>query len=704
MNTDVDPDFLREDVRYLSGVGKKRAEVLGSAAGVRTVRDLLRYYPRRYLDRQTVTPMRRLREDGEAVTVVGEVQRVGVIDGKSTKRLEVRLTDESGGRMKGVWFRGVYGLKKVFSKGDRVAFHGTPSKYGSTFSMSHPEFDKLDDGSEKLSTERIVALYPGGEALKNVGLTSRAFRRIIYRLFAEHGLKLGELFPEWLVEEHDLMEGRVALRAIHFPESQGELARARRRLKFEELFFIQLLLARSRQTLQEAPGHRFGKPGGTVSRFLGEVLPFELTGAQERALRDIVDDTQSGRQMNRLLQGDVGSGKTVVAVAAMLHALDNGFQSAFMAPTEILAEQHFANLQDYLEPLDVEVRLLVGSQNKTEREEALEALGSGNAAVAVGTHAVIQEEVAFDQLGLAVVDEQHRFGVAQRAEMFSKGQQPHMLLMTATPIPRSLAMTLYGDLDVSKMDEMPAGRKPVKTAQRSEKRRGEVYAFVRDRLEQGEQAFVVYPLVEESEKMDLKDAVNGYEKLKKAFAPFEVGLVHGQMPASEKEETMQRFKDGNVQLLVSTTVIEVGVDVPQATVMLVEHAERFGLSQLHQLRGRVGRSDRQSWCILMAAYQRSAEAKERLKAMVETNDGFEISERDLQIRGAGDFFGTRQSGMPDLKIADITEDEAILEEARAGAFSLIERDAELAAEEHARLRDHFERYWAKRKLGFARVG
>ena len=697
-------DFLREDVRYLSGVGKKRAEVLASAAGVRTVRDLLRYYPRRYLDRQTVTPIRRLTEDGEAVTVVGEVQATGIIDGRKSKRLEVRLKDGSGPSMTCVWFRGIWGLKKVFSKGDRVAFHGKPSKYGSTFSMSHPDFDKLEGDSAALDTNRIVALYSGGEALDNVGLTSRAFRRIIYRLFAEHGLKLSELFPDWLTSEHDLMEGRVALRAIHFPEDHDELARARRRLKFEELFFIQLLLARSRQTLREAPGHRFGKPGGTVSQFLGEVLPFELTGAQEQALRDVVDDTQSGHQMNRLLQGDVGSGKTVVAVAAMLHALDNGFQSAFMAPTEILAEQHFANLQNYLAPLDVEPRLLVGSQNKTEREAALEALAEGDAAVAVGTHAVIQDEVAFDQLGLAVVDEQHRFGVAQRAEMFSKGERPHMLLMTATPIPRSLAMTLYGDLDVSKMDEMPAGRKPVKTAQRSEKRRGEVYAFVRDRLEAGEQAFVVYPLVEESEKMDLKDAINGYEKLKESFTPFEVGLVHGQMPASEKEETMQRFKDGDVQLLVSTTVIEVGVDVPEATVMLIEHAERFGLSQLHQLRGRVGRSDRQSWCILMAAYKRSAEAKERLRAMVETNDGFEISERDLQIRGAGDFFGTRQSGMPDLKIADITEDEDLLEEARAGAFSLIERDAGLEAEEHARLRDHFERYWAKRKLGFARVG
>jgi ATP-dependent DNA helicase RecG len=699
-----DPDFLREEIRTLKGVGEKRADVLHSAAGVRTVRDLLRYYPRRYLDRQTVTPIRRLVENGEAVTVVGEVRAVGVVKGRKAKRLEVRVIDGSGGRMKCVWFRGIWGIKNAFEKGDRVAFHGKPSKYGSTFSMSHPEFDVLDEDSDALSTGRIVALYPGGEALTKAGLTSRAFRRILFRLFKEHGLELRELFPQWLIEKHDLMEGRVALRAIHFPKSQDELARARRRLKFEELFFIQLLLARSRRALREVPGLEFGKPGGKVSQFIGEVLPFEMTRAQKRSLRDIVDDTQSGHQMNRLLQGDVGSGKTVVAVAAMLHALDNGFQSAFMAPTEILAEQHFSNLKKYLEPLGVETRLLVGSQGKTEREASLEALAGGDAAVAVGTHAIIQESVAFDRLGLAVVDEQHRFGVAQRAQMFEKGEKPHMLLMTATPIPRSLAMTLYGDLDVSKMDEMPAGRKPVKTAQRSEKRRGEVYAFLKDRLEAGERAFVVYPLVEESEKMDLKDAVNGYENLKEAFKPFEVGLVHGQLSASEKEEAMWRFKAGDVQLLVATTVIEVGVDVAEATVMLIEHAERFGLSQLHQLRGRVGRSDRQSWCILMAAYKRSAEAKERLKAMVSTNDGFEISERDLQIRGAGDFFGTRQSGLPDLKIADITEDEAILEEARTGAFALIERDAGLGAEEHQALRDHFERYWAKRRIGYARVG
>jgi ATP-dependent DNA helicase RecG len=500
------------------------------------------------------------------------------------------------------------------------------------------------------------------------------------------------------------MEGRVALRAIHFPKSIDERRRATERLKFEELFFIQLMLAQMRNEREKIAGPEFAEPGAYTKEFVREVLPFELTGAQKRALNDVFADTSTGYQMNRLVQGDVGSGKTVVAVAAMMHAFDSGYQSAFMAPTEILAEQHYANLRKYLQPLDLEPRLLIGSQTKSEREEALRALRTGASPVAVGTHAIIQDEVEFENLGLAIVDEQHRFGVAQRATMFEKGEQPHMLLMTATPIPRSLAMTLYGDLDVSKMDEMPAGRKPVNTVLRSEKRRGEVYAFLDRKLEDGQQVYVVYPLVEESEKMDLKDAESGYETLQETFSDYTVGLVHGQMKSDAKDATMRRFKEGEIDLLVSTTVIEVGVDVPNATVMVIEHAERFGLSQLHQLRGRVGRSDQQSHCVLMAGYKRSAEAKERLEAMVKTNDGFEISERDLQIRGAGDFFGTRQSGLPDLKIADITEDEDILEEARDAAMDLVNRDPHLRADEHAALRTHYQRYYDNRSLDFARVG
>jgi ATP-dependent DNA helicase RecG len=625
------------------------------------------------------------------------------VPGKSQKRFELILEGEQGGRMKCTWFQGLWWVRKAFETGDQVAFHGKVEKYGRWFSMTHPDFDRLEDDAI-LDTGRIVPLYPGGEAMENVGLTSRSIRRIVYNLFKEHGLKLEETLPERMVERFDLMEGRVALRAIHFPKSQAERAQAERRLKFEELFFIQLMLAQMRRQQQEIAGPEFDDPGDYTTDFVREVLPFELTGAQKRALSDVIDDTQTGVQMNRLVQGDVGSGKTVVAVAAMLHAYDSGYQSAFMAPTELLAEQHYQNLTEYLRPLDLEPHLLVGGQTKSERTAILEDLKAGRVPVAIGTHALIQEEVEFEDLGLAVVDEQHRFGVAQRAEIFEKGTQPHMLLMTATPIPRSLAMTLYGDLDVSKIDEMPPGRKPVETRLRAEKRRGEVYAFLRDRLEQGQQAYVVYPLVEESEKMDLKDAESGHADLQEQFPDYNVGLVHGQMTSDQKDTAMAQFKEGVIDILVSTTVIEVGVDVPNATVMLIEHAERFGLSQLHQLRGRVGRSDQQSYCILMAGYKRSQEAKQRLEAMVSTNDGFEISETDLRIRGAGDFFGTRQSGMPDLKIADITQDTEILEEAREAAFDLVAQDPHLRADAHERLRRRYEDSYAEEGLGFARVG
>ena len=697
-------EFLEQDVRYVKGVGEKRADVWADAHDVRTVRDLLHFYPRRYLDRTTVTPVGRLQEGPDPVTVVGTVQSTRVVPGKNQKRFELILEGEQGGRMKGTWFHGLGWVTNVFDEGDRVAFHGKVEKYGRWFSMTHPDFDRLNDDGAILDTGRIVPLYPGGEAMSNVGLTSRSVRHVLYNLFKEHGLKLTETMPEWIVDDYDLMEGRVALRAIHFPKSQAELKRAKRRLKFEELFFIQLMLAQMRQEQEEVAGPAFDDPGAHTEEFVREVLPFELTGAQERTLSDIIADTQTGTQMNRLLQGDVGSGKTVVAVAAMMHAYDSGYQSAFMAPTELLAEQHYQNLIKYLRPMGLLPHLLVGGQRKSEREAILKDLEEGRVPVAIGTHALIQDEVTFDNLGLAVVDEQHRFGVAQRAEMFEKGTQPHMLLMTATPIPRSLAMTLYGDLDVSKIDEMPPGRKPVETRLRAEKRRGEVYAFLRDRLKQGEQAYVVYPLVEESEKMDLKDAESGAEDLQEQFPDFTVGLAHGQLPSDQTEATMERFKEGDIDILVATTVIEVGVDVPNATVMMIEHAERFGLSQLHQLRGRVGRSEQQSYCILMASYERSQEAKQRLQAMVRTNDGFEISETDLQIRGAGDFFGTRQSGMPDLKIADITEDTEILEDAREAAFALVEKDPHLRADAHERLRRRYEDSYAEHGLGFARVG
>ena len=696
-------DVFNESLQFLKGIGPKKAEVL-EKAGLKTYRDLLHYFPRRYLDRSSVTPIAMLTLQSGAVTVVGTVVSSGQIPSRGRPRYEVVIQDESGGKLKGVWFHRTGWIARLFSKGDRVAFHGKPQQYGRQFSITHPDFDKLDEESASLDTGRIIALYPGGQALQKVGLTSRTFRKAIYGLFKTDGLRIPEILPAWLCEKYGLMEGRVALRAAHFPKNNSELAIGRERLKFEELFFIQLMLGMTRQVKQEVAGPVFDKQGGYLNRFLDEVLPFELTGAQKKALADVIANTKTGHQMNRLIQGDVGSGKTVVAVAAMMHALDNGYQSAFMAPTEILAEQHYANLVKYLEPMEVGVRLLIGGQRKALRTEILEDIREGRAQVVVGTHAVIQDKVAFQKLGMAIVDEQHRFGVMQRAEMLSKGDSPHMLLMTATPIPRSLAMTLYGDLDVTVMDELPAGRKPIETMLRSEKRRGEVYEFIRSQLREGRQCYIVYPLVEESEKLDLKDAESGYEQLVEEFRPYKVDLVHGRMFAYEKEEAMDRFKKGETDILVATTVIEVGVDVSNATVMVIEHAERFGLSQLHQLRGRVGRGGNQSYCILMADYKRTADAEERLNTMVATTDGFKISEVDLKLRGAGDFFGTKQSGMPDLKIADITVDVDTLSSARDAARELLAMDPQLEKPEHAETRDYFQNYYANLSLGFARVG
>ena len=703
--TEQDPAVLDTDIEQLSGVGERRAEPLRKA-GVKTYGDLLRYYPRRYLDRSTVTPIREITEAGH-YTVVGTVTSKGMIPGRGGRsRFELRVTDESGGTLKCVWFRGANWIQRLYNRGDLYAFHGKAEKYGSQFSMAHPESDKLDDASAALATGRIVPLYPGGAALEKVGVNSRTLRKLIYRLFKAHGLAIPEVLPASVRERYGLMDGNVALRAVHFPRDVAERGRAVRRLKFEEFFFLQLLLALTKGKQERQPGVALDGVGHNTRIFLDEVLPFDLTGAQQRVLDTIAADTASGRQMNRLVQGDVGSGKTVVGVAAMLMAVDAGYQAAFMAPTEILTEQHYANIRRFLEPLGLKAHLLIGGQRKALRDEILAEIADGTAHVVVGTHAVIEDKVAFKNLGLAVVDEQHRFGVVQRAKMFKKGQRPHVLMMTATPIPRSLAMTVYGDLDVSAIDELPAGRKPIDTRVYSEKRREEMLDFVKRQLREGRQAYVVYPLVEESESetlADVKDAENGAAELMEQLRPYRVDLVHGRMLSYEKDEAMDRFKSGETDVLVATTVIEVGVDVPNATVMVIEHAERFGLSQLHQLRGRVGRGADQSYCFLMASYKRTADAEERLQAMADTTDGFEISEIDLNLRGAGDFFGTRQSGLPDLKIGDLVKDAEILSEAREAAFALAEDDPQLAAPEHADTRAHFAKT-APRSLGFARVG
>ena len=696
--------FLQQSVQFLKGVGPHRARVL-EEVGLATVGDLLHMVPRRYLDRTNVVPIRELRAGSDPVTVIGTVIATGTIPGRGgRRRFEVILEDEPGRRMTAVWFQGVAWISKVIEKGHRLALHGKPSRYGGTVSFSHPDFDRVDEEGPAMETGRIIGLYPGSAALQKAGLTSRTFRRIIYTLLKEHGEELRENLPGPLLAEQDLIDGRVARRAVHFPKDNDELQRARYRLKFEELFFFQLLLARTRTQRERFPGIRVPSGGSLETRFLSEILPFTLTSAQEAALEDIAADLQSGKQMNRLLQGDVGSGKTVVAATAALKVIDQGLQAVVMAPTEILCEQHYRSLGRLMAPLGIEVALLTGSTPAAERRSILEALASGSCRLLVGTHAVIQDGVDFRRLGLAVIDEQHRFGVLQRATLFEKGDRPHMLLMTATPIPRSLAMTLYGDLHVSLMRERPPGRQPITTKMVREKDREKVYARMRDEISAGRQCYVVYPLVEESEKLDLKDAVSGHETVSAAFPDVQVELIHGRMKAAEKDAAMSRFASGESAILVSTTVIEVGVDVPAATFMLIEHAERFGLSQLHQLRGRIGRGQHASTCILMAEYKQSEESRRRLKAMEETDDGFRISEYDMELRGAGDFFGTQQSGLPAFRIADLLQDQDILEKARDAAFGLMAGDPGLERPDHVEMRTWFETFVLRPGMRLSRIG
>ncbi len=695
--------MLDNDVTYLKGIGPRKGAVLAEH-DIKTCLDLLHYFPRRYLDRTTVATIRGVRANAEAATVIGTVRVRDIVRRGRRPRLEVIIEDADGERLKGVWFHGLDWIARALRIGDRVAFYAKVQRYGGMKSMTHPDFDNLDADGPALDTGRILALYRGGTKLQRAGITSRTLRRTIYELFRSRGKELSDNLPAWIREDHELMDGRVALRAIHFPKSHEELDRARHRLKFEEFFFLQLMLALNRQRLRKREGTVLSGPGETYGKFLEEVLPFSLTRGQEGALAAVVADTGSGLQMNRLIQGDVGCGKTVVAVAALLLAVDNGYQGAFMAPTEILAEQHYSNLRRYFEPLSVEMRLLVGKQRKKQRQAILTDVAEGRAQVVVGTHAVIQEGVAFRNLAMAVVDEQHRFGVLQRAGLYAKGSRTHMLLMTATPIPRSLALTVYGDLDVTAIRDIPAGRRTVRTRLCNERQRPEMMALLRRELGAGHQAYIVYPLVEESGKLDLKDAETGLESLRKELPDFAVELVHGRMRRAEKEAVMERFKLGQIAVLVATTVIEVGVDVPRATVMVIEHAERFGLSQLHQLRGRVGRGPDQSYCVLMADYRRTREADQRLTAMLQTTDGFEISEWDMKLRGAGDIVGTRQSGLPEFKIADIVEDQEILQAARGAATDLVRRDGALRAPEHAGLRRFYLDHYSKGEGSFFRIG
>lgn len=715
-------------VQYLRGIGPKRAAALKSI-GIHSIPDLLTYFPRGYLDRSTVVPISRLSGSArwsDPVTVIGEVYRQEARRSKRSGRTVFFLTlrDESG-FVQCVWFEGLQYYRDAFEPGERIAVSAIPTldKLGRP-QFVHPEFDRLaaspdeeePDWGSMINTGAIIPKYSSTSELGSVGLDSRGFRRIIRNALRQHLDEVVEILPPQLLTRRQLQGLKDALRAIHFPGSHEELKAARTRLKFDELFFLQLMVAYRRRGARDGVQGISFSVESPLARRLADSLPFSLTKAQKKVIREIAADMSAPHPMNRLLQGDVGSGKTIVALMAMLVAVDNGFQAAFMAPTEILAEQHFRTLGSFMQTLPVNVRLLIGRQKKKVREDILEDIRSGRAGVVVGTHALLEGGVDFAKLGLVIIDEQHRFGVLQRAALRAKGANPDVLVMTATPIPRTLAMSVYGDLDVSVIDEMPASRKPVKTAVRLEDQKEKVFEFLRKEIGEGRQAYIVFPLIEESEKIDLKAATREFEHLAEdVFPGIRLGLLHGRLKTEEKDDVMQRFKTGEIQILVATTVIEVGIDVPNASVMVIENAERFGLSQLHQLRGRVGRGADQSYCILLADYgwfergrkakgsdpeREKRQARIRLDTMVETTDGFRIAEVDMKLRGPGEMFGTRQSGLPELKIADLVEDGEIMRNAREEAFEIVSNDPELQGEEYRELKTHVrERYRDRWQLG-----
>ncbi|MCA9734205.1 MAG: ATP-dependent DNA helicase RecG [Deferribacteres bacterium] len=694
------PTLKSIDIRFVKGVGEKRAALL-KEHGVGTLEDLIYLFPRRYLDRTTVKPLR-LVQEGEETTVVGVITSVEQIRGKQPRF--IATVSDGSGFIQCVWFKSLHIWRRIFKVGESFAFFGKIG-YFRGLQLVHPEYDHIDsDGNwNSLNTGTIVPVYPSSEKLRLGGLQSRALRRLIKASLELYDELVNETLPLVILQKNGLIDLKNALRIVHSPESQEELLTAQKRLKFDEFFYLELILALRRQKMHtQAQGIAFADVGNKTRQLI-KILPYELTEAQKRVCREIWDDMHSPMVMNRLVQGDVGSGKTIVALIAMLMAIENGYQAALMAPTEILAEQHFRNIDGMLQEIGVRTVLLLGGQKKKVREQYLGEIKTGVAQVIIGTHALIQETVEFKQLGLAIIDEQHRFGVAQRGELQKKGEKPDVLVMTATPIPRTLSMTVYGDLDVSIIDELPKGRKPIRTVWRPSHKRKEIYHYIRDELVQGAQVYIVFPLIEESEKIDLRAATEFYEKVKVGFFDqFEVGLLHGRMKSVEKDAVMGGFKNGKLHVLVSTTVIEVGVDVPNATIMAIEHAERFGLTQLHQLRGRVGRGEKESICILIADTPLNEEAKRRINTMCETNDGFKIAEVDLEIRGPGEMLGTRQSGLPEFRIGNIITDTDILERAREEAFRVVED--EVLLQETMNRADRwafFHRYL--QKLEFARI-
>ena len=685
---------LDTGIEYLKGVGPQRAEVLKKELGVFTCRDLLFHFPFRYIDRTQFHRIRDISAEGDQYQFKGILRRLETLGDGRAKRLVGTLRDESGS-IELVWFKSIHWMEKNLVVGKEYIVFGRATEFNARFNMAHPEMEEATPDNLQ-SARTFDPVYPSTDKLTQKGLDARGIRRLMRTLL--EGLRPGEILeaiPPYIQTAFKLIGRYDAIQKIHFPENQLELDAATRRLKFEELFFLQLRLLQIRRRRKDAiRGFVFEKIGDYFNNFFHQKLPFELTGAQKRVLKEIRADFASGQQMNRLVQGDVGSGKTVVALMSMLMALDNGFQSCLMAPTEILAQQHFNNLNEMLEGLGVNIGYLSGTVKGKKREALLEKLASGELHIVIGTHALIEDWVVFQNLGLSIIDEQHRFGVEQRARLWAKNPAgpPHVLVMTATPIPRTLAMTLYGDLDVSVIDELPPGRKPVETQHRTEHHRLRVQGLMKEEIAKGRQVYVVYPMIEETEKVDLLNLMSGYEAISRDFPPpqYQISILHGRMKAADKDFEMQRFVKGETQIMVATTVIEVGVNVPNASFMVIENAERFGLSQLHQLRGRVGRGAEQSYCILLTSFKLSADGKERIQTMVQTNDGFKIAEADLRLRGPGNIEGTQQSGMLRFLLADLARDGQILAAARDTAAKILEADPALQAPEHHGLKVHLE--------------
>tara|TARA_B100000795_G_C22798263_1_gene440489 strand:+ start:212 stop:2323 length:2112 start_codon:yes stop_codon:yes gene_type:complete len=678
----ANPHMLDTPIEFLKGVGPMRAEVLQKELHVFRYRDLLELYPFRYIDKTRFHTIEELRAELADVQIVGKIIRVKEEGIGRKKRLKATFQDASN-TMDLVWFKGVSWVKKSINIGEEIVVFGKPTLYNSTFSVSHPEIESLESHKKSLTTA-MQGIYASTEKLGLKSLHSKGISKLIHELLGQVLSFIPETLSVEIRKEYKLISKREALLNVHFPKSEILLAQAHRRLKFEEFFYLQLAMMKLKQHKKETYlSYPFTKVGHYFNTFYTEQLPFELTGAQKRVLKEIRLDVATGKQMNRLVQGDVGSGKTIVALMAMLIAKDNGFQACLMAPTEILASQHFQGLKDLVEAVGIKMALLTGSTKVARRREIHSQLESGELDILVGTHALLEDKVMYQNLGLAVIDEQHRFGVSQRSKMWKKNTRPpHVLVMTATPIPRTLAMAVYGDLDISLIDELPPGRKPITTFHKTDKHRLSMFHFLKSEIEKGRQVYIVYPLIEDSKTLDYKDLIDGYESISRHFPKpqFQVSVVHGRMKAEDKEAEMARFVKGETHIMVATTVIEVGVNVPNASVMVVESAERFGLSQLHQLRGRVGRGAEQSFCILMSGDKLSADAKTRLKTMVQTQNGFEIADVDLKLRGPGDIMGTRQSGLLNLKLADISKDSKILQYARQIVIEVLESDPELSSD------------------------